>query len=214
MKRPRDSVEQTRDTHLAWMRAILAMHATDHTNLARAARLDPSALSKFLSSASARTLSAASIDKIKAAYGVPGPEIFAAAGGRFPGMSEADPVDPGALPPRMRRLVEAFAGNSATISAWALTTAALEMEGYLPGDLVFLDTARDGPLVDGTVACLQSYDFDTSTTRTVWRVYRWGAFHSARVARRQDEPIPATGAAIKGIVIGAARIAVDIAGAA
>lgn len=105
------------------------------------------------------------IDKIVARYSVPGPS-GPAGGGAF--REDAEPYVSEKTDPLAGALQALIAGNNA-LTVWTLQTRALELAGYLPGDVVLVDlNATPTP---GDAVCAQIYDWPKMKAETVMRIF-------------------------------------------
>ena len=55
-------------------------------------------------------------------------------------------------------------------SAWTLKSRALELAGYRPGDILFVQLGT--PALKGDVFCAQIYDWHAQRTETVFRIFQ------------------------------------------
>ena len=100
-------------------------------------------------------------------------------------------------------VVRDWIGERAGVDAWILRTRALELAGYLPGDVVIVDlkaTARPHDIV-----CAQLYDFKTMKADTIWRRYEPPYLVAVSSDAALLKPERDDVASIKGVVIGTFR---------
>jgi hypothetical protein len=97
--------------------------------------------------------------------------------------------------PDMDAVIKAYIAGRPNVTAWVLRTRALDLMGYLPGDIVVLDL--NAPWRAGDVVCAQLYNHERGRTETVWRRYEppyliaqstdsafWKPVHEESVARK------------------------------
>lgn len=152
---PDDAGQPDNDPVRAWLRRTMAQLGLKATPFARAAGLAPSTIIRALDPEGGSTLERASIAKIKQAFSVPGPDEAHAGP---PGLSEPDllalsDTESGDLPPSQCRKT--------------INTRALELVGYMPGDIITLDKAVKP--VAGDVVEAQIYA--RGAAETVLRLY-------------------------------------------
>lgn len=136
------------------------------------------------------TLNANTIDKIVAKYGVPPPgsnaEFVAAAKPRPTFQEEAAPFTGGINDP-LTNAVHALAAGRNGVDAWTLKTRALELDGFLPGDVVLVDL--NAAPHHGDVVCAQVYDFGSMKAETVMRVFENAGPIKILVSRTMDRSL-------------------------
>lgn len=139
------------------------------------------------------------ITKISRATGIPPPVLPTGLDDRAAGLAEPEAVPYRIAGTSHDALIEAYTAASASLVPWELRTRALELAGYLPGDIVILDmNARPA---DGDVVCAQVYDFAASQAKTIWRRYQ--APYLLAASTETELPVRADDktAAIKGVVV-------------
>lgn len=183
-----DGEQTTARLHRDWLRRLPEWTGksrgkiADETGIARTTLADP--LKKDDPGIS--TLSARTIDKIVRAYGVPAPssaaDMMAPKVPRGLGEDAApyDASDAG----EVAAAVRALKSGSNTIDAWTLKTRALELEGYLPGDVVLVDLAAAPQ--PGDAVCAQVYDWQRMKAETVMRIYESAGAVTLLLARSLD----------------------------
>lgn len=133
-------VENVRLKHLDWVHSILATKKWTQHRLAKEAGLSPSALNKFIKDpTNSRTLGSYSIEKLEMASGIPLPV----------GRQHSLPADTGPPPAEAELLTDEshlpeFMRGTGTMQVWMVKSRALELVGYIPGDLMLTD--RSTPL--------------------------------------------------------------------
>lgn len=130
------------------------------------------------------TGNARTIDRIISRYGVPPPQFFPDRKVPPRGLMEdavpyaADAGD--ALTQALRALI----GGRNNIDAWTLRTRSLELEGFMPGDVVLVDlSARPQP---GDAVCAQVYDWARMKAETVMRVFESAGAINLLMTRTMD----------------------------
>ncbi len=170
-------MEPTRDEIKAWLQSVLGKTGDTPSGLARKAGLATTTLTRFLNDPGAPMLQLRSIAKIAHVANIQplGMPSAADAGRPLAGEratggfaeNEAEPMKGGAgmLGEAVRILLS---GRNAA-DPWRLCTRALEVAGYLPGDIVVVDLNR--PAKAGDVVCAQAYRWAEGKADTVFRIY-------------------------------------------
>lgn len=162
---------QEKPDHHSFVQQVLRRTGWSQTDLAKRAGLDPSTLSRFLSSTRAgQSLRASTLRRIEAVTGLsfaadPLEQSTAASG-----FSEAEatllPQQPDSL---TTLILQQVGGESANVDAWHLNSRALELAGHRPGDILFVKLGET-PL-KGDVVCAQIYDWTKNRAETVFRLF-------------------------------------------
>ncbi|KIZ39061.1 MULTISPECIES: helix-turn-helix transcriptional regulator [Rhodopseudomonas] len=158
----------------AWLVEVLEKTQLKPTQLAAGANITSTTLTRMLNNEDySGTLSPETIERIKGAYKVPGPEEFSRSG-RSPliGFTEAARFDVHREKGELGRIVAAILHGHANMYAWRLKTMALEGVGYLSGDIVFVRMLEEGqsPRPQDAV-CAHITDYQHGAAETVWRVF-------------------------------------------
>jgi len=194
--------QNSRETQLAWVRAILAHLGVSATELAKRAKIAPSTLQRPLndpewtSMLSGRTMAA--IGEVAGLRPLEFPS-------RARGMTEpearpyvydqardaADNFDRS-----VRELCQGRAGRD----PWVMRSYALELSGVLPGDIMIVDLNIQ-PAPDDIV-CAQIYDWSGSKTETVFRLFDppYLVTNSVRAGREKPLAVDNSSVVIKGVV--------------
>jgi hypothetical protein len=154
-----------------WLQEVIKATGKKPSQIAGVAGVSDTTLTRLLNKADyVGTLSQLTIDRIKEAFKVPGPEEYATTRrGALIGLAEAERFDFRHEPKNLARLVETMVGDRQAADPWRLKTSALEMVGYLAGDLVIVDlNAHPSPQ---DVVCAQVYDWQRGAAETVFRVF-------------------------------------------
>jgi hypothetical protein len=122
------------DRQREWLQKIIELTGHKPSQIALRSHVSDTTLTRFLNNpAHAHSLSQTTIDQIKLAYGIPGPEEFAGRGVML-GLYEADEIND------LSHVAQGLPANgSNSRRAWRLKTEALAAVGYLPGDILIVD---------------------------------------------------------------------------
>ncbi len=203
----------TARAHRAWLQSLPERSGKSLTAIAKAAGIATTTLTRPLrkDDLGISTLNATTIAKIVQVTGVPGPggEAPAATARSLRGLSEdAEPYKPGTDIP-LARAVEALTAGRPNAFPYALKTRALEILGYLPGDVVIVDMSRTARV--GDIVCAQiNVDYETLRAETVMRIYERAGGTEVLVAASIDQalrqPVPVDDrVAIKGVIVAMLR---------
>jgi SOS-response transcriptional repressor LexA len=197
-----------RDQQIAWLDHITETSGLTITEIARAAGLHPSSLTRFRAKDDhGHTLTSKSVKKIEDATRVPAYERKSKATISAFSEDEATPfvaMDASGNPVETALRIAAKEANH--IHLWTLKTASLAAMGYLPGMVVAVDQqmqARNGDCV-----CAQKYDFRRGTAETVFRVYRTPYLMTAFTHGEPGQPeiVDNENVAIMGVIVGGFRL--------
>lgn len=212
MQVPRKSRDNSASIYRDWLRRLPDMTGQSYTAIANELKIAVSTLTRPLreDDPGISTPRQSTIDKIVERYDVPPPQ-FAPGSivGRIPrGITEdARPYEPvGEAEGEAIRLMMRGAGGN--IAPWIVRSRALELAGYLPGDVVMVDIGKQPK--PGDVVCAQVNIDQRGTTDTIMRIFeRAGAAHilvtasvdpTLRVPLAVDDRV-----AILGVVVGMIR---------
>lgn len=154
-----------------YLQDVLARTGWTQTELASRAGLDPSTLSRFLSGQrQGHALRRSTIIKIGKVSGIPAPgEAPAVEPSEGFAEAEATPLDLASGDVATGAIAALLRGRD-NLDPWTLRSRALENAGYLPGDILIVGL-NETP-VAGDVVCAQVYDWNTSQTETVFRLFQ------------------------------------------
>ncbi|CDZ67658.1 Hypothetical protein NGAL_HAMBI2605_59390 [Neorhizobium galegae bv. orientalis] len=192
-------VENVRQKHLDWVHSILSSKGWTPHRLAKEAGLSPSALTKFLNDTTGtRTLNSYSVEKITEGSGMP---MGMGAGAVFnePQSSrfELERLDDTSIN------IDALRQGKNGIDTWTVRTRALELAGYIPGDLVVVDQNTSPQRGDVVVA--QVYDRN-GEAETVMRIYETSFLIAASMDPAHLVPILINkDVVIRGVVVSSFR---------
>lgn len=198
--------------HRLWLRHVCDVIGLAPTTLAKRINIAPSTLTRPLAEGEdgISTLHAETISKIVAATGIGPPGTDAMPPGRsLVGFREdAAPFSPDNSDPLASAVRSLIAGRNG-VDPWTIKTRALELAGYLPGDVVLIDlNATPRP---GNAVCAQIYDWSKMRGETVMRVFQRAAPVDLLVARSLDpafdQPVVVDGerVIVKGVIIAMLR---------
>lgn len=193
-----DIAEETRAEVRTWLLRVKAATGWSWTKIARTAGVAPSTLTKAVKPDHPHAMSTTTLTKISRGTGVPMPPDLGAPATEGFTETEAAPYIPEGRPDIDRLLAE-YTGDDANLVPWELATRALELAGYLPGDVVVLDmgaTPRPGDIV-----CAQVYDFAHDTARTIWRRFDPPYLIPATTDPGAQKPEQLDRAKVKGVVV-------------
>lgn len=173
--------------HRDWLRRLPEWTGKSRTRIADETGIARTTLTNPLkpNDPGTSTLNATTIDKIVRKYSVPPPgseaTVLAAKSPRA-FQEDAVPYRPGqdGLSGALEMLREGRFG----VDPWTLKSRSLELEGYLPGDIVLVDlnaTPRHGDAV-----CAQVYDFQSMRAETVMRIFENAGPIRLLVAKTMD----------------------------
>ncbi len=157
--------------HREWLRQLPLIAGKPLGKIAKEIKIAPSTLYRPLQEGDdgTSTLHANTIAKVAAHLGVSPPTDVA---GPPPlarrGFGEdAAPFELAGDPASLA--IKALIGEQNSIAPWTISSRAIELEGYLPGDIALIDlNATPKP---GDVVCAQVYDWQHMRAETVLRVF-------------------------------------------
>lgn len=161
-----------RDQQLAWLAHISASSGLTLTEIARAAGLTPSTLTRFKANDDMdHMLTARTVKKIEDATRVPAYESKVIPKIQSYSEDEAVPYKPELSPSDdIGRILRLTLDDAPTMRLWKLRTNCLSAVGYPAGMIVAVDEATQPR--NGDAVCAQMYDFRRGTAETIFRIYR------------------------------------------
>ena len=190
MRRPKHATDPlaTAKLHRDWLRSLPALTGQSLSKIADETGIARSTLTKPLKphDPGTSTLNAATIDRIAERYGVPGPGSAAdqVAPTASRGFSEdAAPYERSTGSP-LDAAVKALSEGRPGVDPWTLKSRALELEGFLPGDVVLVDL--NATPQHGDAVCAQVYDLARGRAETVMRVFESAGPVRLLVAKSMD----------------------------
>lgn len=161
-----------RNQQLAWLEHISITSGMTLTEIARAAGLTPSTLTRFKANDElGHTLTARTVKKIEDATRVPAYESKVIPRIQSFSEDEASPYRAeGHSPDMIGSALHMAAKEAPNIHLWTLKTNGLAAVGYPVGMVVAVD--QEAAPRNGDAVCVQKYDFRRGTAETIFRVYR------------------------------------------
>jgi hypothetical protein len=157
----------------AWLLEVLEKVQLKPSQMASSAGVSDTTITRILNNEEyTGTLAQETIERIKSTFKVPGPEEYASGRSALIGLSEASRFEASKEARDLAAIVSAIVRGRPDVQPWRLKTMALEGVGYLPGDIVFVETliGDDLPKAQDAV-CAQVVDYQHGSAQTVWRVY-------------------------------------------
>ncbi len=207
-----DITKATRQATREWLMFVRQKTGKSYTYIAREAGIATSTLTRHVNDPDyPHTLSTQTIAKIASKFGVSPPNAFDVTAepnsGHGSGFSESEavPYEPKGRGSDIRAAVDALIANRRGCDPWELRTRALELAGYLPGDIVIVDL-NETPRT-GDVVCAQVYDWERGGAETIWRIYEEPYLVAASGERLHRRPllVDRRNVVVKGVVRGLFR---------
>lgn len=162
------------DDHRSFIVRIMDLTGWNQTELAQRAGLDPSTLSRFLSSSrSGHALRGSTIRKLEAVSGL-------SFGSKHDDTADDSGVagfaEPEAVPLSMaeatplQQAIAALSQGKSNVDPWTLKSRALEGAGFRPGDILLV--ALGETPMQGDIVCAQIYDWTKGRAETVFRLFQ------------------------------------------
>lgn len=103
-------------------------------------------------------------------------------------------------------MTAALAGGRAGVDTWRVSTSAMQLAGYVEGDIILVDTHRVAP-APGAVVLAQVYDWQLGSAMTLLRRYDPPVIMAASADAREWKPyvVDGTNVLIVGIVVASWR---------
>lgn len=206
-----DNRKAVQERHKAWVEELVRITGKSASVIGTEAGLSDTALTRIFRKNYAGTLAPLTIERVKDFYAVPGPDELVQSGVVVPlarrapaGFGEAEQVDLKKTPD-LQVVFSALTGGRNAVDPWRIKTRALELAGYLPGDIVAVDlNANPKP---GDVVCAQLYNWTGDDASTVFRLYDPPFLVASTSQPLLYKPLNVDGhtVVIKGVVIGSAR---------
>ncbi len=201
-------MDEPREEQIAWVRAVISYLGISATQLAKRAGIAPSTLQRPLNDPnytgmlSGKVLSAvASVANLK-------PLEFPV---RPIGLGEPEAVpfrheETGSIADiNVARAVKELTRGRNGRDPWVIRTTALELSGYMPGDVAIVDMNMQPRPRD--IVCAQIYDYSRAKADTVFRVYEPPYLMTNSFRGGISKPVPVDGetVVIRGVVDGMFR---------
>lgn len=176
----------TAQMHREWLRKLPQWTGKSRTKIADETGIARTTLTKPLKAddPGTSTLSASTIDKIVRKYGIPPPGSEAAAIAAPVPRFHEDGVRAKSFEDAIAAMLAAATRGQSHLVPWTLTSRSLELEGYLPGDVVIVDMSASPGHGDPVYAEVKSYRGEPP--ETVMRVYESAGPVRLLVSRSMD----------------------------
>lgn len=184
-----DTKQAIRERQRAWLHELVKATGKSASQLATGAGVSDTTLTRLLNDEDYDgALSTLTVEKLKAEYKVPGPEEYASPRrSQLLGFSEAERFDPRGQKGPVASVIAAMLEGRNAVDPWRLKTNALEHVGYLPGDIVLVDTNASPTPQDAV--CALVHDWVGGRAETVWRVYDPPFLVAAAADRTSYKPL-------------------------
>lgn len=203
-QRPRSEVNtDLRQAQIIWLRYVEEVTKKTASEIARGAGLDPSTLTGFKTGKRSMTLESLTITQIANRWNVPVDADTRGAPAPLGFAEETVPyVVAGADP--IANAVRALIGGRNGVDPLTLHSSAIELAGYLPGDIILVDL--NATALPGDAVLAQVYDWQRGTAQTIVRVFEKAPPVDLLVPKSRDaklHPIVVDGdkVMIKGVVL-------------
>lgn len=185
-----------------WLIRVKETTGLSWTQIAKAAGIATSTLTKHVNDPDhPHVLSTLSVAKIARATGLKPPDFFSG-GAQTLAEPEASPYRPDE-DSDYDRMIKAYLDGRPGLDPWVLTTGALKLAGYLPGDIMIVDLNATPQPHD--VVCAQVYDFRAMRAETIWRRYEPPYLVAVTDNPALLKPERDDNAKIKGVVVASFR---------
>jgi hypothetical protein len=175
--------------HREWLRTLPALTGKSLSQVADEAGVARTTLYNKLrpDDPGTSTLNASIIERIAKFHRVPGPGWAQISQGNATfilGFTEDAAPFAGHGDEAIEAALRALIGGRNGIDLWTLKSRALELAGYLPGDVVLVD--RNATPRPGDAVCAQVYDWQRKKTETVMRIFERASAVDLLLARSLD----------------------------
>lgn len=160
------SNEAERDEQRQWIRAVARKLGISVSQLAREAELAPSTLNRFLNQDVQHLLENETLAAVAKVGGV---EILELPGRPRGLAEEATPFDAARVESSFARAVKALTQERNGLAPYVVRGFALDLMGYVPGDVVIVDLNRQPKT--GDVVLAQRYHWERDSADTLLRLY-------------------------------------------
>lgn len=163
-----------------WLVEVMERTGLSAGKMARAAQVSPSTIYRALDPDSSFVTTVTTLSRISEATGVALPH------GLLSGQAAYSP--PGFNTTELSEVEDATSkGGKSNQSAYKIESRTLELEGYLPGDVVIIDmTVKPVP---GDIVCAQIFNFNRGSADVVLRLYD-APYLTGRAMDRNIQPKP------------------------
>jgi hypothetical protein len=181
------AIMRPQDVTRAWLKAVLEKTGLDPTGLAAKAGLHPSTLTRFVNNENVtHDLSRRTVSGIEKATGIAYGQDKVRQ--RTLGLAEPEGsayvVEAGDGDSRIDEAVRYLVQAQNGLDPWRLKSRALELAGYLPGDVLIVDLNAEPE--DGDAVVAQNYD---GGAETIFRIYQKPYLVAAATDRVPRRPL-------------------------
>ncbi len=201
-------MSQQKDTK-AWIQAVAQHLNLSLSELAKSSELAPSTVTRYIYDRSGKLgISKRTLDAISAFSGVPYPTMpgqRAVGGFGAPDMVPFNSEEQLDYPGWVTDAVKLAIASRNGVEPWLIKSRALDMLGYLPGDVVLIDQNKRPKSSD--IVCAQVTDLATGSSQTVIRRYEppFIVAHSAKMGPQRPEMVDDERVTIIGVESGLFR---------
>ena len=196
----RSDKENARIAAAEWLGHVQRVTRMNLSDLARQSHVAPSTLYRAANDPDHQhVLSTTTIAKISKVTGVPPPNVLRPGESAQPGIEEAIRFKSGKSGQLTLALIERGLNGDPELESWRLQTRALELAGYLPGDLIILDPHADPR--PGDLVAADTYDIERDRQATIWRLFNPPYLVAASSDLRLIKPRLLDGAVIRGVAL-------------
>ncbi|MBL4820387.1 MAG: helix-turn-helix transcriptional regulator [Gammaproteobacteria bacterium] len=198
-------MNEIRREHMEWIVFVLADKGWNRAELSRQAGIDPTTLSKFFNDKlQTAGLSTQTIRKIEECTGLPAFKTTKSSVARGLSENEAAPYLYFDNTAPHDRAVRAWINDQPALDPWLLNSRALELLGYMPGDILLVDLNKEAQT--GDVVCAQSLD-NRGGAETIFRTFEPPFLVAASMETALHKPllIDDDRTTVMGTVVGSVR---------
>ncbi len=214
-----DAKKALQEKHRAWIKELQRSTGLKLTPLATNAGLGETTLTRLFKDDYHNTLSNLVIQALCDFYKVPGPDEYFSKRHRsslgfgtdersFANFEEGELIDPSNSAAELEALWKILKAGRTSVEPWRLKARALEMAGYLPGDLLVVDTNGIAATARaGDVVCAKVMQRRDGSAETVFRLFDPPFLVAAALEAAAFKPLLVDNdrVMIKGVVVGSAR---------
>ncbi len=164
---------ELRERQRKWLVEIARATQLKPSQIASEAGVSDTTLTRLLNNPEySGTLSQITIDRIKRRFNLPGPEdLRQGSNGVLLGFADAERFDlvEETGKGEAGRIVKAMMQGRESVEAWRLRSLCLENAGYLPNDILLIDTAL--PPRPHDAVCARVADWQRGASETIFRIF-------------------------------------------
>ena len=199
-----DVVDAAARRQRLWLEAAIERARLTPTAFARQINVGAQTITRKLDPDNTALLDLRTIAKISQFSGLPPPTNWTDDVEEVPSFREPEAA-PYVAAPRdaMAKPVADFIAGRPGVDPWVLNTRALEYKGYLPGDILIVDSTIVDRAQPQDIVCAQVYDSQLGTAETVWRIYAPPFLIAAGPVPALQEPLSLSdrAVAVRGVVL-------------